>query len=674
MKFGQNRFHQSDYSSCQAQAGVHSTVQVLLTYPQSTNKEAYMPATNTADAKLLEAEKSFRTLVEEAAEAYPANATYPKALPVAEYMDLTIVKAAVFAIETGQPIWLKGPPGIGKTGTIQEVCSRHGYRLVTIPAAQITVENLIVPFPMDDPDYGRKVLEFLYYEEFADPTPFVVLIDDFGRGHPSVGNSLMELLQEKSLAGKPLPHLKTVIATDNEEGTSVGKLATMDFAQADRVVTVILTGADTPWRRWMATRFPDTDLKPVFKVYDRQDAPTRAILSPRILEFMITCAKEGFPLKLALPFVNGERVALVNSAGSDVTDKVLSELADALNLPNRDNVPELVSKVIEFATRTGYNVLIQGAPGIGKTAFTKSFLKKLGVGYNYVSAPVLQPEDLNTPFPSDDGTKLELMPNKMFVRNDRWVLLVDEIWRASRRTGSALMPILQEKSQGGRPIPGLVCTIALNNPREVQGFKLDVGRSDLAAASRFALSVEIGAADIPSSTYLYDLYGEELATPFVEWWQDDLDDVGRVLCTPRCLERMIKLHTNVSGPLPLQWALPHLNGEYAGVPLIELQTRLDNQPIARLRQIVMNVDDYEAKLGEGPLVHPDLHAAVYLAFAKAELSQLEKASDVCLRLLGVLDNQHRISLIRQNSSNERQKFWVELLKKLPKNTGTGTSK
>jgi MoxR-like ATPase len=631
-----------------------------------------MPSTKDAPAE--QAELSFSELTEQDAEAYKANATYPKPLSVRDYMGLDIIKAVTFSIESGQPIWLKGPPGIGKTATVNDVCSKHGLRLVVISAAQITVENLIVPFPADDPEYGHKVLEFLYYEEFANPTPFVVLIDDLGRGHPSVGNSLMELLQEKSLAGKFLPHLVTVIATDNEASSQVGKLATMDFAQADRVATIVLTGAGVPWRRWMASHFADTDLKGVFKVYDRQDSAVRAILSPRVLQFAITAAKEGFPLKLALPFVNGERVGLVTTSGSDVTDKVLSEIADALGLPNRDNVPGLVAKVIEFAVRTGHNVLIQGAPGIGKTAFTKAELARLEVGYNYVSAPVLQPEDLNTPFPSEDGTKLELMPNKMFVRSDRWVLVVDEVWRASRRTASALMPILQEKSQGGRPIPGLIGTIALNNPREVHGFKLDVGRSDLAAASRFTLSVEITAADIPSSTYLFDLYGEETATPFVEWWQDDLDDIGRVLCTPRCLERMIKLYLHPSGSLPLQWALPHLNGEYAGVPLIELQTRLDKQPVARLRQIVSNVDDYESQLAEGPLVHPDLHAAVYIAFAKAELSQLKKAEAECLRLLTVLDNQHRISLIRQGSSTERQHFWIDLLKRMPTPSAGGGTK
>ncbi len=590
---------------------------------------------------------------------YKPNATYDKPPSIKEYQGLNAVRLLTWSIATGERIRLVGPPGIAKTGLVRWICDQLGFRLAIIAASQITIENLVVPFPTDDEESGRKVLEYLFYEEFADQTPLVVLIDDYGRGHPTVGNTLMELLQEGSLAGHKLEQLVTVVTTDNEQSDGVGKLASMDFAQADRVTTVRVTAADTPWRRHLATVFPEIDLGPLYTAYDRLDAKVRQVISPRVLEYMIAAAMSDFPLSYVLPIIGGQRVALVNEAGSDVTEKTLDALAKALGKTNRDRMPDLVENALKFALRTGYNLYIEGRPGIGKTSYVKQLLRELEVGCAYVSAAVVTPEDLNVPFPSPEGNCLELMPNKMLVRSDRWAFLVDEVYRATRRLQSALMPIMQEKMQGGSPIPGLICTIALNNPREVAGLKMDVGKTDMAVATRFALSIQVDADDIPSSGYLIERYGD-VAEPFIEWWKFDLDDAGRVLCTPRCMERMIMLHTAEGGPLPLEWALPYINGERVGVPMVDLHQRLQDKPLARLREIALNVDHYEDELAKGINECPDAHTLVKLAFDKAELAQLEEMREVCARLIVHLDQAFKVSLLR--SGGERQRFWVSCMK------------
>lgn len=587
-------------------------------------------------------------------DAYAKNATYATKPDVKEYINLPIVKAFLHAVASGQRYYMVGEAGIGKTSFIKEIGSALGYEVICINAANLSVENLFVPFPTETAE-GSRVLESLFFSKFSGPTQKVIFIDEIGRSDAGLANTLMELLQEGTLAGRPIENLVTVIAADNPQGSSYGRMSGLDFSQADRFATVKLDSKTTPWRRAVAAKFPEVDLKKTFSAYDTLDSEIRRVLNPRVLEFVIAALLEGFPGNWALPIVNGVRQTLTDRGGNDRTTDVLDKLSAALGTINRESMPEAVDKAVEYAIRTGQNIYIQGRPGIGKTARIKALLKAHNVAFEYDSAAVLQPEDLTVPFPSTDGKTLDLVPMAKFGKDEKWVWIVDEICRGSRRTQNAIMEPIQERTLGGKPTK-IIATIALNNPREVAGFKLDVGKNDLAQASRFALSLEIDAKDIPSARYLREKYTEEVATPFIEWWEDDLDDVGRVLCTPRCLERMISLYEAGND---LQWALPYVNGDYVKVPLVELHARLDKRPLARLRQIVANVEQYENELSKGKDEAPMEHATVFMAFYKADITQLTEVKDICVRLYKLLDRQHRIDLIRQGG--ERQKFWNEVL-------------
>lgn len=587
-------------------------------------------------------------------DSYAKNATYATKPDAKEYVNLPIVKAFVHAVASGQRYYLVGEAGIGKTSFVKEIGAALGYEVICINAANLGVENLFVPFPTET-DNGTRVLESLFFNKFMTPSKKVIFIDEIGRADAGLANTLMELLQEGTLAGRAIEGLVTVIAADNPQGSSYGRMSGLDFSQADRFATVQLDSKTTPWRRAVAARFAEIDLKKTFSAYDTLDIDIRRVLNPRVLEFVISALLEGFPGTWALPIVNGVRLTLTDRGGNDRTKDVLDKIAASLGTVNRDVIADGVDRAVEYAVRTGQNVYIQGRPGIGKTARIKALLKAQGVAYEYDSAAVLQPEDLTVPFPSPDGKTLELVPMAKFGRDDKWVWIVDEICRGSRRTQNAIMEPIQERTLGGNPT-NIIATIALNNPREVAGFKLDVGKNDLAQASRFALSLEIDAKDIPSARYLREKYSEEVATPFVEWWEDDLDDIGRVLCTPRCLERMISLYESGN---ELQWALPFVNGDYVKVPLVELHARLDNRPLARLRQIVANVAQYEEELAKGKDEASMEHATVFMAFYKADIPQLEEVREICVRLYKLLDRQHRIDLIRQGG--ERQKFWNEVL-------------
>lgn len=610
---------------------------------------------NSGTVRLQDTLSAVRTAIEGYVAGFTPNATYKEAPDAAEYMKLPIVKAFIHAL-TGQRYYFVGSAGIGKTSFIKAIGASLGYDVIVINAANLSIENLTVPFPEWSEEMSMQVLTPLIYSNLASDLPKIVFIDEIGRADDGLANSLMELLQEGTLCGNEIPNLVTVVAADNPQGKNYGRMSGLDFSQADRFVAVELDAKGTPWRRALATEFESVDLTKVFGTYDTLDAEIREVLNPRVLAFVIDALIAGFPGHLALPIVNGVRRNLVSRSGEDVTSSVLDRIAAALGTVNRESIPNVVEKAIDFAVTRKKNIYLQGRPGIGKTSSIKAALAKRGVRFHYDSAAVLSPEDLNTPFPAKDGKTLDLVVAKKFADNEPWVWIVDEICRGTRRTQNAIMEPIQERTIGGKQT-NILCTIALNNPREVAGFKLDVGKNDLAQASRFALSVEIDAEHIEFGPYLKDKYGDDIATPFVEWWEDDLDDVGRVLCTPRGLERMIGLYEAGN---ELQWGLPYVNGEYVKVPLVDLHARLEKRPLARLKAIVAQADFYEEELKKGKDEASTEHSTVFWAFYKADVKALEEVRDVCVRLYAVLDRQHRIDLIRQGA--ERQRFWNGVLK------------
>ena len=75
--------------------------------------------------------------------------------------------------------------------------------------------------------------------------------------------------------------------------------------------------------------------------------------------------------------------------------------------------------------------------------------------------------------------------------------------------------------------------------------------------------------------------------------------------------------------------------------------------------MVANADEYANLLAKGKDEEAMAHATVFMAFYKADVSQLEEVRNICVRLYKVLDRQHRIDLIRQGG--DRQKFWNSVL-------------
>ncbi len=120
------------------------------------------------------------------------------------------------------------------------------------------------------------------------------------------------------------------------------------------------------------------------------------------------------------------------------------------------------------------HVLLEGVPGVGKTALVKALAGLLGLDFKRIQfTPDLMPGDiLGTHIlqgTHDGQREMVFRPGPVFTN----VLLADEINRASPKTQSALLEAMQERTVtllgSTRPLPAPFFVLASQNPIELEG-------------------------------------------------------------------------------------------------------------------------------------------------------------------------------------------------------------
>ena len=135
---------------------------------------------------------------------------------------------------------------------------------------------------------------------------------------------------------------------------------------------------------------------------------------------------------------------------------------------------ELVFGLLVTAIAGGH-VLIEGAPGLGKTLVARSFARVSGASFKRVQfTPDLMPSDVTGSsiferHRGDGGGSFTFVPGPIFCQ----LLLADEINRAPAKTQSALLEAMQDHQVTvdgtSRPLPAPFIVVATQNPVESQG-------------------------------------------------------------------------------------------------------------------------------------------------------------------------------------------------------------
>ncbi len=152
----------------------------------------------------------------------------------------------------------------------------------------------------------------------------------------------------------------------------------------------------------------------------------------------------------------------------DLANGVLAEL-DRVLLGRR----ELHRMVLAGVLSRGH-ILLEGLPGVGKTAMIKALGQILSLQFRRVQfTPDLMPSDILGAHilreSAGGGREMTFQPGPIFTN----VLLADEINRASPKTQSALPEAMQEHSVTllgtTRPLPDPFFVLASQNPIELEG-------------------------------------------------------------------------------------------------------------------------------------------------------------------------------------------------------------
>lgn len=146
-----------------------------------------------------------------------------------------------------------------------------------------------------------------------------------------------------------------------------------------------------------------------------------------------------------------------------------------------------IVRLLTVALLSGGHVLLEGNPGLGKTALVRALSQALGLGPEAVGriqfTPDLMPADITgTLMPADDGSgKLEFNPGPIFHE----LLLADEINRATPKTQAAMLEAMaefqvtvlnvqrrlrhEEMVMGGRQVLTTFMVMATQNPIDQDG-------------------------------------------------------------------------------------------------------------------------------------------------------------------------------------------------------------
>lgn len=145
------------------------------------------------------------------------------------------------------------------------------------------------------------------------------------------------------------------------------------------------------------------------------------------------------------------------------------------------------------ALLAGGHALLEDVPGVGKTLLAKSLARSIDGKFQRIQCtPDLLPADVTgTNIWNPQTGAFEFLPGPVFAN----VLLADEINRATPRTQSSLLEVMEERqvtTDGvSRPVPNPFFTIATQNPIEYQGtFPLPEAQMD-----RFTLAFSLGYPD-----------------------------------------------------------------------------------------------------------------------------------------------------------------------------------
>ena len=203
-------------------------------------------------------------------------------------------KALLKAFEAKRPVFLWGPPGIGKSEVVAEVTAELGGFMIDLRMAQMEPTDIRgIPFfnrdlnkmdwapPIDLPD-----------EELASQYPIICLfLDEMNSAPPAVQAAGYQLVLNRRVGKYVLPDNVVIVAAGNRDSDK-GVTYRMPMPLANRFVHIEMRADFTSWQNWAVEKGIHKDVVGYLS-FSKQDlydfdskACSRAFATPRSWVFV----------------------------------------------------------------------------------------------------------------------------------------------------------------------------------------------------------------------------------------------------------------------------------------------------------------------------------------------------------------------------------------------------
>lgn len=234
--------------------------------------------------------------------------------------------------ETKLSYWIKnrlnvlfeGDHGVGKTSIILEAWKKAGLKYAYFSGATMDpfIDFVGVPVKVTNSKTGLSSIELIRPKHLAGDVQ-AIFIDEFNRTHKKVRNAVMELLQFKTINGKPISKdLRIVWAAvnpDNENGENDYDTDRLDPAQRDRfqVQQQIPYLCDLAY---FTKKYGEKVARTAIQYWNALHEKVRKQVSPRRLDYALELWTKKGDIRDALPLEAnpGQLIQLLGHKGTSL--------------------------------------------------------------------------------------------------------------------------------------------------------------------------------------------------------------------------------------------------------------------------------------------------------------------------------------------------------------------
>ena len=255
------------------------------------------------------------------------------------------------ALKKKRPIFLWGPPGIGKSDIVSQICDTFSNSHLIDIRLSLWEPTDIKGIPYFDSNSGTMVWgapSELPTEEFAAQFDYIVLfLDEMNSAAPSVQAAAYQLILNRKVGTYKLPDNVMIVAAGNREADK-GVTYRMPAPLANRFIHLELAVNFDDWFQWSVVNNINTDVVGylTFAKKDLYDfdprSSSRSFATPRSWSFVSELLDDDLDENTTTDLVAG-------AVGEGLAVKFMAYRKIAANMPNPSDI--LTGKVKELRTK-----------------------------------------------------------------------------------------------------------------------------------------------------------------------------------------------------------------------------------------------------------------------------------------------------------------------------------